>query len=129
MQAGATGRIGGSQGGLRSMGGPLTGSYSRSRGSREDLPSSGSRSGRRTADPLAEAERKAQQEKMYALDYERVMAGEILSALLLGSASVMCTVKHFMGCMSFQITATMSSMRHRVIGRKTCSLCHCNAVY
>ena len=36
---------------------------------------SGGRLSRRNADPMAEAERKAQQEKLYSLDLERVLAG------------------------------------------------------
>ncbi|KAK9810778.1 hypothetical protein WJX73_006520 [Symbiochloris irregularis] len=68
---------GGRLGGVRAMAGGA-GSYGRGgggRGIREDLPSGG-RPGRRSTDPVAEAERKAQQEKMYSLDYEKVLAGE-----------------------------------------------------
>lgn len=43
---------------------------------RGDDMSSGGRLSRRNADPIAEAERKAQQEKLYSLDLERVLAGE-----------------------------------------------------
>ena len=43
---------------------------------RGDDISSGGRLSRRNADPIAEAERKAQQEKLYSLDLERVLAGE-----------------------------------------------------
>ena len=42
---------------------------------RGDEVSSGGRLSRRNADPLAEAERKAQQEKLYSLDLDRVLAG------------------------------------------------------
>ena len=42
---------------------------------RGDDMSSGGRLSRRNADPIAEAERKAQQEKLYSLDLERVLAG------------------------------------------------------
>ena len=45
---------------------------------RGDDMSSGGRLSRRNADPVAEAERKAQQEKLYSLDLERVAAGEPL---------------------------------------------------
>jgi len=43
------------------------------KGSREDLQSG--RLSRRTADPAAEAERKAAQEKMFSLDMEKVTKG------------------------------------------------------
>lgn len=43
---------------------------------RGDDVTSGGRLSRRNADPVAEAERKAQQEKLYSLDLERVLAGE-----------------------------------------------------
>ena len=43
---------------------------------RGDDLSSGGRLSRRNADPVAEAERKAQQEKLYALDLDRVLAGQ-----------------------------------------------------
>ncbi|KAL3140281.1 hypothetical protein ABBQ38_004549 [Trebouxia sp. C0009 RCD-2024] len=43
---------------------------------RGDDISSGGRLSRRNADPVAEAERKAQQEKLYALDLDRVLAGD-----------------------------------------------------
>lgn len=46
---------------------------------RGDDISSGGRLSRRNADPIAEAERKAQQEKLYSLDLERVLAGECRS--------------------------------------------------
>jgi protein phosphatase 1 regulatory subunit 42 len=36
----------------------------------------GGRLSRRAADPVAEAERKAQQEKLYAMDAERILAGQ-----------------------------------------------------
>ena len=42
---------------------------------RGDDISSGGRLSRRNADPIAEAERKAQQEKLYSLDLDRVLAG------------------------------------------------------
>ncbi|KAK9803919.1 hypothetical protein WJX72_005104 [[Myrmecia] bisecta] len=38
--------------------------------------SGGGRLSRRTADPVAEAERKAQQDKLYALDLDKVLSGE-----------------------------------------------------
>ncbi|KAA6426657.1 MAG: meiosis protein [Trebouxia sp. A1-2] len=43
---------------------------------RGDDISSGGRLSRRNADPIAEAERKAQQEKLYSLDLDRVLAGD-----------------------------------------------------
>ena len=43
-------------------------------GKRDDLPPGG-RLSRRAADPVAEAERKAQQEKLYFLDIERILGG------------------------------------------------------
>ena len=43
---------------------------------RGDDISSGGRLSRRSADPVAEAERKAQQEKLYSLDLDRVLAGQ-----------------------------------------------------
>ncbi len=43
---------------------------------RGDDISSGGRLSRRNADPIAEAERKAQQEKLYSLDLDRVLAGQ-----------------------------------------------------
>jgi len=45
---------------------------------RGDDISSGGRLSRRNADPIAEAERKAQQEKLYSLDLDRVLAGQCL---------------------------------------------------
>ena len=42
---------------------------------RGDDITSGGRLSRRNADPIAEAERKAQQEKLYSLDLDRVLAG------------------------------------------------------
>lgn len=44
---------------------------------RGDDISSGGRLSRRNADPIAEAERKAQQEKLYSLDLDRVLAGQL----------------------------------------------------
>ena len=43
---------------------------------RGDDISSGGRLSRRNADPIAEAERKAQQDKLYSLDLDRVLAGQ-----------------------------------------------------
>lgn len=48
---------------------------------RGDDISSGGRLSRRNADPIAEAERKAQQEKLYSLDLERVLAGQLYIAV------------------------------------------------
>lgn len=49
---------------------------------RGDDISSGGRLSRRNADPIAEAERKAQQEKLYSLDLDRVLAGRFAHTLL-----------------------------------------------
>ena len=49
---------------------------------RGDDISSGGRLSRRNADPIAEAERKAQQEKLYSLDLDRVLAGWFAQAFL-----------------------------------------------
>lgn len=83
MQGAGPGRLGGMQGSM-SMGGPLgMAPYARggSRPLREDLPSAAGRPGRRPSDPVVEAERRAQQEKMYSLDYEKVLAGGVPGAL------------------------------------------------
>jgi protein phosphatase 1 regulatory subunit 42 len=48
-------------------------------GSSSDLPAAGRGGGRlsrKAADPMLEAERKAQQEKLFALDMERIRTGE-----------------------------------------------------
>ena len=42
----------------------------------------GGRLSRRAADPVVEAERKAQQEKMYALDLDKVLSGAARSQWL-----------------------------------------------
>mmetsp|Transcript_20587 Transcript_20587/g.45080 ORF Transcript_20587/g.45080 Transcript_20587/m.45080 type:complete len:978 (-) Transcript_20587:2385-5318(-) len=49
---------------------------SRSGGGSADNVRGGGRLSRRTNDPIAEAERKAQQEKLYALDMEKILGGE-----------------------------------------------------
>lgn len=61
---------------------------------RGDDISSGGRLSRRNADPVAEAERKAQQEKLYSLDLDRVLAGQ---ACLLSLAALLSAVPSFEG--------------------------------
>lgn len=62
---------------------------------RGDDISSGGRLSRRNADPIAEAERKAQQEKLYSLDLDRVLAGwfaQTLSQHLQNQVWSVCTI-------------------------------------
>ena len=64
---------------LRSLASQSSGHLPR-KGSREDLQSG--RLSRRTTDPAAEAERKAAQEKLFALDMDKVIKGMGCSHLL-----------------------------------------------
>ena len=64
---------------LRSLASQSSGHLPR-KGSREDLQSS--RLSRRTTDPAAEAERKAAQEKLFALDMDKVIKGTAYRHLL-----------------------------------------------
>ena len=49
---------------------------------KEGMSRAGGRLSRRAADPVVEAERKAQQEKMYALDLDKVLSGAACSQRL-----------------------------------------------
>ncbi len=60
----------------RGMVGQMGSSMSSIAGGAADAMRSGGRLSRRTTDPSAEAERKAQQEKLYALDNDRIRGGE-----------------------------------------------------
>lgn len=51
----------------------------------------GGRLSRRNLDPVAEAERKAQQEKLYALDLDKIMAGALLIGWQLGPLLTCCS--------------------------------------
>ena len=88
---------------------------------RGDDMSSGGRLSRRNADPIAEAERKAQQEKLYSLDLERVLAGAHLLASGLSfcvkravRSEQLCPWCILCGC-SFVIIACTLGMRTRVL--------------
>ena len=76
---------------LRSLASQSSGHLPR-KGSREDLQSG--RLSRRTTDPAAEAERKAAQEKLFALDMDKVIKG---TACL--HRQISCERRHRLQCL------------------------------
>eukprot|EP00798_Chlamydomonas_sp_ICE-L_P021450 gene21450-28420_t len=83
MHRSGSGSGAGGPAGLGGPGGPTHGQCGESSSSAASWVAAGTdasrsrgRLSRRTTDPAAEAERKAQQEKLYALDHDRIRAGE-----------------------------------------------------
>lgn len=72
---------------------PMLGGRGLKMGRLDDL-GSGGRLSRRTTDPLAEAERRMQQDKLYSLDLEKVLAGESPACCgALNDLSLACAVR------------------------------------
>ena len=86
---------------LRSLANQSSGHLPR-KGSREDLQSG--RLSRRTTDPAAEAERKAAQEKLFALDMDKVIKG--MGCFHLLAQAYPCT--HLLQCLLLGLHVTQS---------------------